>query len=492
MTLLSDKAGFLIVANLIKYAVGFVMPMVLVRMLSQNDYGTYQQMILIATTSAGIMTLGLPTSIFYFYHHVPAERRPTLIVQTSLMLAIAGALATAVIVIFARPIAENLNNPSMTGLLQIYAISIALMIASEHSINVLIAQDRYLLAVVLETAETFVRVLVLLAPLAMGFGFAGLIVGIVSFSILRFVVRSAFLVNAPGVRIGGWSKSAFPLEQLAYSLPLAIASLVAVIAGTFNKGMLAANTSPAEYAIFTVGALDIPLDSIFQLSVANVLRASLPPLVRDGNLEEVVRIIRESVRKLSIIVLPSFIFLFGHAHQFITVLFTSRYEGSVAVFQIYVWIVPLHMLMLSPIPQVFGKTRVNLYVTLLMAAIMFAISYPLLMALGVRGPALTSVVAQYVGVGVYIAFALRQTGATFLRLMPVPEMLRVVGASLAGLSLSYLAQDLTSSSLANLALAGLVFSAAFCAAAVPLRVFTEGDYGLVKRWIAKVRPSGKD
>ena len=38
----------MIVANLIKYAVGFIMPMVLVRMLSQNDYGTYQQMILIS------------------------------------------------------------------------------------------------------------------------------------------------------------------------------------------------------------------------------------------------------------------------------------------------------------------------------------------------------------------------------------------------------------------------------------------------------------
>ncbi len=46
-----------------------------------------------------------------------------------------------------------------------------------------------------------------------------------------------------------------------------------------------------DCAIYSVGALEIPLDVIFQGSVANVLRASLPALVRDGNRREIVRVI---------------------------------------------------------------------------------------------------------------------------------------------------------------------------------------------------------
>ena len=52
-----------------------------------------------------------------------------------------------------------------------------------------------------------------------------------------------------------------------------------MIGMAFNKGVVAASFTPAEYAIYAVGALEIPLDVIFQISVHNILRASLPPLV---------------------------------------------------------------------------------------------------------------------------------------------------------------------------------------------------------------------
>lgn len=491
MTSLSDKAGFLIVANFIKYAVGFVLPIILVRLLSQSEYGTYQQMILISTAAIGIMSLGLPTSVYYFYGLPPPERAPALIVQTSLLLGIAGAAVTAAIYFGATQIADSLNNPSMAGLLKIYAVSIAFMIASEHSVHFMIAQNRYLLAVGFETAETFVRVLVLLAPLWFGYGFTGLILGIVLYAIARFVVRSAYLFGSGGTSFAGWSKFLFPAEQLAYSIPIALVSLTWLIGNTFNRGILATAFAPEHYAIYSAGALEIPLDVIFQASVANVLRASLPPLVRDGNLTEVVRIVREAVRKLSIIVLPSFIFLLDHSHQFITLMFTQLYAESVPVFQIYLWLVPLHMFMLSPIPQIFGKTRVNVYIVLAMTAVLLFLSYALLKWVGFYGPAIAVVASQYFGVAVYFIVVLRLTRTTLLRLVPLAGMLRVVAASLGGLLVARLASDLTASELLNFVLAGAAFSAAFLVLAALIGVFTPEDRRLIKRWILKALPTGR-
>lgn len=490
MTSLSDKAGFLIVANFIKYAVGFVLPIVLVRMLSQSEYGTYQQMILIGTAAIGIMSLGLPTSVYYFYHLPPPERTPALIVQTSLLLAIAGAVATAAICFGAIPLADSVNNPSMAGLLKIYALSIAFMIASEHSVHFMIAQDRYLLAVGFETVESFVRVLVLLAPLWLGYGFAGLIVGLVLYAIARFVVRTAYLFGSGGMSFAGWPRFLFPAEQLAYSVPIALVSLTGLIGNTFNRGIVAASFTPEHYAIYSVGALEIPLDVIFQASVANVLRASLPSLVRDGNLVEVVRIVREAVRKLSIIVLPSFIFLFGHSHQFITLMFTQLYVESVPVFQIYLWLVPLHMFMLSPIPQIFGNTRLNLYIVLAMTAVLLFLSYALLKWVGFYGPALAVVASQYFGVAVYFFFVLRLTRTTLLRLLPLPGMLRVVAASLGALAVARITADLTASALLNFILAGAAFSAVFFLLGALIGVFTPDDRRLIRRWISKMLPTG--
>ena len=463
--------------------------MVLVRILSQSDYGTYQQMILISSVAIGLMTLGLPTSIYYFYNNVPTDRISALIVQTSVMLGIAGAIATATIVLAATSIADGMNNVSMGSLLQIYAISIAFMIASEHSVHFMIAQGKYKLSVAFEIGETFIRVLVLLAPLWLGYGFIGLIGGIVAYAILRFFVRMTYLFYRSGVNYTGWSRFLFPMDQLGYSIPIALGSLVSLTGGTINRGVLATSVTPAQYAIYSVGALEIPLDVIFQSSVANVLRASLPPLVRDGNLKEVVRIIREAVRKLSIIVLPSFVFLFGYSHEFITLLFTSRYEESVEIFRIYLWLVPLHMFILSPIPHVFGKTRVNLYIILLVSTTLIFLSYPMFKWFGLYGPALASVITQYLGVILYFVVTLRLLNTTLVRLLPFPNLLRGVLASLGGLLLAkLLLHDLTSPGLLNLVLAGMIFSVGYLVLAAIIGVFTPEDRRLLRRWIAKVLP----
>lgn len=491
MISLTDKAGFLIVSNLIKYLVGFVMPMVLVRFLDQYDYGTYQQMVLIATAAIGVMTWGLPSSIYYFYHHIPPERIPTLAAQTSLLLCVSGAITVTAIYLASSSVAVQLNNPAMAGILKFYAFSIAFMIASEHYVPFMIAQNRYMLTLATEVGESVIRVFVLLAPLWFGYGLVGLVAGIVAYTALRLTVRTIRLFYASGMHFAGWSKYRFPLGQLSYSVPIALGSLTWLIGETFNKGLLAASFTPREYAIYAVGALSIPLDTIFQASVGNVLRASLPPMVRDGNFTAIVAVLRESTRKLSIIVLPSFVFLFGYAHEFITVLFTMRYEESVRVFQIYVCAVPLHMLMLSPIPQIFGKPRIALYVTIGATAIYLLLSYTLLKMVGFFGPAIAAIVIQYIYTSAYMAVVLRLTRATLRRLYPVMHMLRVIFASLVALLVAKLTRELVSGGLLHLVLAAGVFSMVFLLVASFIDVITPEDRGMIKRWAVKIVPTSK-
>lgn len=481
---LSDRAGFLIIANLVKYAVGFVLPMVLVRLLTKNDYGSYQQMILIGTAISGVLTLGLPTSVYYFYHG--SERMPSLVAQTTLMLAASGVVGTLIVFFGADHFASLLNNESATSLLKIYACSLMFMIGSEHCMDSMIAQGRYRAAVTFEIGETFVRVCTLLAPLWLGYGFTGLIAGLVTYSVLRYVGRVSFQLIGSGLDFSGWRKHVFLREQLDYSVPVALVSLVGWIGGTLNRGMLAAAFSPARYAIYAVGALEIPVDVIFQASVSNVLRASLPPLIRDGNLAEVTRIIREASRKLSIIVLPSFVFLFGYSYEFITVLFTSRYEESVSVFRIFLWMMPLNMLVLSSIPHAFGKPKFNLYIVAATTGLLVALGYTLLKTIGFYGPAIAAVTTQYVQVSAYLLVVRKLTKSSIRQLLPLAHILRVLLAAAAALLVSRQVDHLTAWGLTNLAICGLTFSVTFFAAAAPIGVFSRQDIQLIKRWMGKI------
>jgi O-antigen/teichoic acid export membrane protein len=487
---LSDRAGFLILANIIKFAIGIVMPMLLVRMLTPSDYGTYQQITLVGTSTVALLILGLPTSVFYFYRHIPRERVPALVAQTSILLLLTGLVGALVIYFAAEPLANTMNNPMMARLLAIGAVSVGLVIASEHSISFLIAQDRYQLAVAFEVGEAVVRVMLLLVPLWLGYGLYGLVVAGIFYSLLRFLVREIFLFTRSGLQYAHWTKSSFVGEQLTYSMPVAMISLVGMLGNTFNRGIVAATVTPAMYAVFAVGNVVFPFATIFQSSVANVLRAELPPLARDGKLVELVRIVRESVRKLSIIMLPPFVFLLAHSYLFITTLFTHSYAESVGIFRIAVWELPLDTLILSAIPQVFGKTRVNMYINFAATAVLLISSFTLIKAFGFYGAVIAGVGTQYVSSTLFFIVVLRLTQTTLPRMLPLVGMFKVVVASVIAALVSKLGAGFTPWGLVNLIIAGLIFVAVFVAVAALLGVFTNDDRRLMRRWVAKFLPIG--
>lgn len=491
MASLSDKAGFLITANFIKYAVGFALPMVMVRLLDQGDYGTYQQLLLVNSMALGLLTLGLPSSIYYFYNRIDANQKPALIFQTLGMLTLAGVVAMVGIWWGAHLIGWRMSNPLLTEYLPLYAVAIGLMLAGEHFVHFMVTQDRYATAVWFEIIETFVRVTTLVAPVMLGYGLQGLVVAAVLYAIVRFTVRSLWVVRDGPRRVkiqdvtGAW----FPKEQLAYSIPLWLTSIVGALAGLLDRGIVAASFTTVDFAIYSVGALSIPLDVIFQASVADVLRASLPPLIKSGDMMEVTRLLREAVRKLAIIVLPSFVFLMGFAHDFITLLFTTRYTESVHVFRLYLMGVPLYIFVLSLIPQVFGKTRINLNIVIAVATFHVLLSFLLLRVVGFYGPALSAVISGYASTAIYVWMAMRLTGSTVGRLLPLPEILKTTACALAALGVAWMIGDLTPWKLVNLCAKGAMFTVVFFGTGTLSRLFTEQDHLLARRWATKLRPA---
>lgn len=488
MASLSQKAGFLIGANLIKYAVGFMLPMLMVRLLSKGDYGTYQQLLLVNSMALGLLTLGLPSSIYYFYNRVDPAGRSALVVQTLTLLGGAGAIA-AIGIAFASPlIAVRTSNPGLVDLLPLYALAIGLMLAGEHFTSFMVAQDRYTSAVGFETLETVVRVLTLMVPISLGFGMRGLVIAAVLYALGRLAVRTYWLTSTGKQRLhlqGGLDT--FFGEQLAYSIPLWMTSIVGVVGGMLDRAIVAAAFTPVDFAVYSVGAFAVPLDVIFQASVADVLRASLPPLIQRDDLAEVARLLREAVRKLSLIMLPSFVFLFAFAQEFVTLLFTNQYSDSVRVFRIYACGIPLFMFTLSLVPQVFGRTRINLNIVLVVTAFHVALSFTLLKLIGFYGPALSGVVTSYISTIIYLRVATRLTRSSLRQLLPLREIGLTLACAIAACAVAWLSSTLTASKLANMVLDAGVFSVVFLGAGLAAGLFTPQDKRMARRLAERLR-----
>lgn len=489
VTSLSQKAGFLIGANLIKYAVGFSLPMLMVRLLSKNDYGTYQQLLLVNSMALGLLTLGLPSSIYYFYNRVDEGRRSALVIQTLAMLGVAGLAAIVGIALASPLIAERTSNPALLDLLPLYALAIGLLLAGEHFTSFMVAQDRYGSAVGFETFETVVRVLTLMLPIMLGFGMHGLVIAAVLYALGRLIVRTYWLTATGPARLhlGSTRPDTFFGDQLSYSIPLWMTSIVGVVGGMLDRAIVAGTFTTADFAIYSVGAFAVPLDVIFQASVADVLRASLPPLIKRDDLREVTRLMREAVRKLALIMLPSFVFLFGFAHEFVTLLFTDQYADSVHVFRIYAFAIPLFMFVLSLVPQVFGRTRINLNVVLVVTLLHIALSFALLKVLGFYGPAVSGVVTSYVSTAIYLRVATRLTKSSLSQLLPLPEIARTLACAALAFVAAWLIGEISSSKLINFLLHAGVFSLAFFATGMAAGLFTAQDKRMARRVAERLR-----
>lgn len=485
MKSLSDKTALLITANLFKYAVGFVLPLIFTRFLTQHDYGTYQQLTLIANISTAIMVLGVPTSIYYFYHKF---NRPTLVAQSQLILIASGMLAGVAILLAAPLLATKMHDPQLRQLLPTYAIYVGMFIAGEHFMHLMISQNRYVMAVSLELIETIFRVASVTTLLVLGYSLHAIVFALIIYAGLRLIGRNFWLwVGTDSMRRARWAER-FPRRQLAYSLPLAASACVGVVLGVLDKAIVAFWFSTTTYAIYSVGALEIPLDSIFQASVATVLRATFPALINEGRLDEVVRIWRDSVRKLALIVIPSFVFLMCFADRIIVTLYTKRYEASVSVFHIYLLALPLYMFILSVVPQVFGRTRLNLYVVGIAAGTNVVLSFILLRVIGFLGPATAFVCSAYLASLLYFVVTTKLLKTRPLRLVPVAAMARTGVASCLAVAPAIAIAILVPGPF-TLVVAAPIFGIGYLIAGYFLGAFLRSDIDIARSWLRRLIPA---
>jgi O-antigen/teichoic acid export membrane protein len=478
-------------SNAFKYAVGFGLQVVLVRLLSRQDYGSYQQLLLLGAIAVGVMPLGLPGSVYYFTHRVGPQRQRLLVGQTLLTLFGTGLLSAVALRLAAPWIARAMNNPALAELIPLYSPYVLFYVASEAVVHILISQDSYRRAVLLEAVEAVLRAAILLVPLFLTGSVRILVLSVSTYALLRFVGFGLAVKPRPALPGSAAWGPTFLGEQLAYGIPLALSMLVSLLGNLLDKAIIALSFGPEQYAIYSVGAIELPLDVIFQASVANVLRATLPALARDGKLDEIARVLGAAVRKLALIVLPAFVFMMAFSHDFVVLVFTPKYVESVQVFRLYLLLVPLHSLVLSPVPQAFGLTRINLYISLSGVLVKAGLSYALVKTVGYYGPAAATVAANYFSAAVYFVVIVRLLRRSPAAIFPWSAMVKIL---LLAVAVALPVHALTAWlhwGLAGFLLGAALFAGAFLALSRALHLLQPQDEEMLRGWLELVRGSGR-
>lgn len=479
---LSDKTAILIIVNLFKYSISFFIPIALVRVLTKHDYGTYQQVLLSGRILLSVCVIGIPFSMYYFLGVLDDEKKGRFISQTKALLFILGCVAALITLVFSGYIGEYLSNEGLKFLLLVYAGYILFYISGEYLEHTLIMLDRVKLLIWISPVENIIRVAFLFIPILLGAGLPGIVAGLSVYAVLRFVAYWLIDARVRPERAFSFDTGILK-QQFVYTVPIALQSFVAIGNQLLDKIFVAVAFTPVHFAIYSVGSFEVPLDVIVQASVANILRARLPYLIKTNDYAEIIRLWKESVRKQALIVLPVFAFFAVNAGVIIPLVFTEAYTESVSIFRIYLLSMPLQIVCLSLFPQSFGKTRINFYISV--AALGFnVVAVPaLLYTVGFWGPAIAAVLSMYFASACYLFVAVRLLNTRLKDFIPLGTVMKIaLCAGLASLS-GLIPFFIRVSPLLDLALGGAAFAIIYIAGVSVLNLLTETDRKLIMRWI---------
>ncbi len=369
------------------FILSFAIPVVLIRLLTQADFGTYKQFFLVAGTLVAILDVGTAASLFYF---IPIDRRraanyllQTVLVSATLALAAAGALW-----LLRNYVAAWLNSPLLTELTPFLAAYIILELLGSLLEYLVIIEKQAKLGALLFAGSDAVRAIALLLPAILTADLFWVAAGAAVFATIRF----AMFVLWVGWQYRGRLQSGLRLvgfkSQIHYSFPFAGAGLLDRALFTFHSFYVATVFSPAVFAIYAVGCTQIAPVQIFFRSLFEVALVRMTEFLAVRDLASARTLWLKLIGKQATVVIPLVVILWLLARPLIEGVFTAEYLEATPIFRIYVLMILLTMFNDHCVLRARAQTRFIFFANVVALAACVVLVPILTRQLGVKGAAL--------------------------------------------------------------------------------------------------------
>lgn len=477
---ITEKSIAVIIAKLMKKAVVIINGIFLARLMSLDDFGSFQQITLIASSIGLVGALGISKSYFYFLPRINTHEQKNFILQ-SILVSIGVYTCLAFILFFSlSPLSRGMNNLLLQQYSLILLIFLFNSIFTEYVEPILVALEKTTLYCVTVISFSFAEMLSLAIPLFHGAGveFICLSYGLVGLA--KFFFLSAGFFRLPGSVSLSFS---YVKPMMAYSIPLSLTSIMVALGKRLDLFMISALFLTKDFALFSRGALEIPLAGIITFSLSGILVTEFVKFSSVNRFNEIKWLWNETARRTAMVFFPVFIFLFIFSQQFIITLYGYKYVESVIIFKIYLFLLPMQIMSWNSVSRAFGKTLINLYegIIFVTSNILFNILFYFIF--GFIGPAIGTVIAFYLSNFYTISRIYPLLQVDFEEFLPWKKLTKIaVVAAGCGL-LSLPALFITAKPSFQLLCGGIIYSASFLFF-TPLFLLTANDWKIVKKYFS--------
>jgi O-antigen/teichoic acid export membrane protein len=349
------------------FAVTFLTPILLVRLFTQAEFGTYKQFFLVTSTPY-LIGCAFAECLFYFLPKDPA-RSGRYVTNSIAMLVAIGVLCAAAMIPNASRIAAMMSNAALEPYIPVMSVYLVFVIMGAMLEITMISRKRYTLAAGTYVVSDVLRAAFLVIPALITRNLAWALIASVVFLAIR---AGAVLVYCRKEFRGGLQfDRRLMKEQWAYTIPYVLAGIVNIIQQNYHQYAVSFHFDAATFAIYSVGCLQIPLVDFLSTPTSSVMMVRMSEKLSAGDRRSVLSIWKDTTRKLGLLFIPFVGLLLVNAYPLITVLFTKAYVASVPIFMVWSLSILLVTFQTDGVLRVFAEIRYLLVINAVRLVMLF-------------------------------------------------------------------------------------------------------------------------
>ena len=247
----------------------FMLPIVVVRILSQEAFGLYKQAFQVLMNAVTILSLGFSMSAFYFLSREKEKRAPA-VLNILLFHLVVGGLACGILFFYPSVLGWLFQSDAMTSLAPIVGIAVWVWLFSIFLETVAVANKE-------SRPSTFFIIFSQVSKTLLVIGaviFIGTVESILYAAIVQGSIQTIILMVYLASRFPKfWLKFDFGFlwEHLVYAIPFGLGATLWMLQQDIHKYFVGHKFSEADFAIYAAGCAQLPFAAILVDSIGSVL-----------------------------------------------------------------------------------------------------------------------------------------------------------------------------------------------------------------------------
>jgi O-antigen/teichoic acid export membrane protein len=363
------------------FAMTLVLPILMVRLFDQDQFGTYRLALVVTNTAVVILGFGVGMSAFYFLPRLNESERRQIIFNITAYHAATGALAIACTAIWPDVLSLVTGSEALTPLTPTIGLMMALMLFAGFAETVATAnQDIRISTAFIVGVQLTRAVMIVIAAY-----YFRTVSAVLWAWIIQAVLQSVCLVWYLHSRFPSFWRAAnrkMAAEHVGYVLPFGLTAILTILQIDIHNYIVSYQFDAAAFAVYAVGTAQVPLLGLLRDSLNSVMQGRMSKLQQDGDKPGMLKLMLRTWRTLGLIYIPTAVGLTLLAPDFITALYTDKYAGSVPIFRLNLALVILSLFVTDAVLRAFAEHRMwvlrNRVIILLTQLALSAVLVPLI------------------------------------------------------------------------------------------------------------------